>query len=365
MPEFDTEKPRRLVKAFGVLLATFVAIASLVLVAITHEPKSAVSSPGPAKGTIAPQIANAKSETEIIFRGKSFAIVKRNLIFYFAGEVVDIPAKEGQEVTKGDTLATYKLDREAMIHVHKVLYPEQVISLNKSLYDEQINLEKLKTVSLATKKLDLERVQKELSNLRELQSKGMAEAEAVRNKNRELEQAKKDILDIEESIKQSKAGLAKTKEDLHYYEDKQKRDLDLLEWQTNRSYPDPKLPLDVAFLKAPISGHVVWIAPELSAKAETQKGFHAMTLAPMNPMIVRCKVHELDLVKLKTGDRGTIVFDAMPDRKYPCTVSRIPWTSINPALEVPADYDIECILENTDGKIKDGLTGNVKISVAE
>ncbi len=365
MPEFDTDKPRRLAKAFGVLLATFVAIASLVLVAITHEPKSAVSSPGPAKGTIVPQIANAKSETEIVFRGKSFAIVKRNLIFHFSGEVVDVSVKDGQEVKKGDKLATYELDREAMIHVHKVLYPEQVISLKQSLYDEQIKLEKLNKVSLATKKLGVERIEKELSDLRELQARGMAGTEAVRNKNRELEQAKKDILDIEESIKQSRASLAKTREDLQFYQDKQKRDLDLLEWQTKRSYPDPKLPQNTAFLKAPISGHVVWISPDLTVKAETEKDFHAMTLAPMNPMVVRCKVHELDLVKLKPGDRGTIVFDAMPDRKYPCTVSRIPWISINPALEVPADYDIECTLENPDGKIKDGLTGNVRISVAE
>ena len=105
---------------------------------------------------------------------------------------------------------------------------------------------------------------------------------------------------------------------------------------------------------------MVWISPEISVSSETAKGFHAMTLAPMNPILVRCKVHELDLVKLKTGDRGTIVFDAMPDKKYPCKVSRIPWTSRNAALEVPADYDIECLLENQDGKIKDGLTCNVQ-----
>ncbi len=365
MSEFDTDKPRRRAKALGVFLATFVAVASLILVAITHEPKSAVSSPSPAKAAIVPQIADAKSEAEILFRGKSFAVVKRNLVFYFAGEIVDIPVKEGQLVNKDDTLVTYKLDRESVMHVQTVLYPEQVLSLRKSLYDQQINLDKLTKVTLAVKKLDLERVEKELSDLRELQSKGMAEVEAVKNKDRQLQQTKKDALEIEDSIKQTEAGLARTKEDLRFYEAKQKRDLDLLEWQTNRSYSDSNLPVETAFLKAPIEGHVVWISPEISVNSEIKKDFHAMTLAPMNPMIVRCKVHELDLVKLNTGDRGTIVFDAMPDKRFPCKVSRIPWTSRNSALEVPADYDIECLLENPDGKIKDGLTCNVRVSIAE
>jgi hypothetical protein len=60
-----------------------------------------------------------------------------------------------------------------------------------------------------------------------------------------------------------------------------------------------------------------------------------------------------------------VIFDAIPDKKYPCKVSRIPWVSRNPALEVPADYEIECLLENGDGKIKDGLTCNVRVSVTQ
>ncbi|MGO9565914.1 MAG: HlyD family secretion protein [Desulfomonilaceae bacterium] len=365
MPEFDTDKPRRRAKALGVFLAIFVAIASLVLVAITQEPKSAVSSPGPANAAIVPQIADAKSEAEILFRGKSFAVVKRNLVFNFSGEIVDIPVKEGQAVNKDDTLATYKLDRESVIRVQNVLYPEQVLSLKKTLYDQQINLDKLTKVNLAVKRLDLERAEKELSDLRELQSKGMAHTEAVKARDRQLQQIRKETLEIEDSIKQAEAGLAKTKEDLRFYEAKQKRDLDLLEWQASRSYSDSNLPVQTAFLKAPIEGNVVWISPEIRVDSETKAGFHAMTLAPMNPMVVRCKVHELDLVKLKPGDRGTIVFDAMPDKKYPCKVSRIPWMSRNEALEVPADYDIECLLENSDGKIKDGLTCNVRVSITE
>lgn len=365
MLEFDTEKPRRSSKAYGVLLAACVAVVSLVLVAITHEPKKAVSSPPPAKAAIVPPMADAKSEAEVIFRGKSYPVVKRTVIMPYKGEILSIDVKEGQTVNENDVLASYQMDRESMMTVHQILYPETVLSLKKTAFDQKSSIEKMKTVDIRIKQIEVEKVQKELADLRELRAKQMAEEDAVKNKERALETLKKEILGIQDSIKQTEAGLEKTNEDLRFYEAKRKRDVDLLEWQTRRTYSDSKLPMEKAFLKAPINGQVLWIAPDLQIKAEEPAGFPAFTIAPMSSVLVRCKVHELDLVKLNTGDRGTVVFDAIPQKKYPCTVSRIPWVSRNPALEVPSDYDIECYLDNVDGQIKDGLTCNVRVSITQ
>ena len=85
MLEYDTDKPRSRKKAFGVLLATGVAIVSVALLVITHKPDKAVSSPTPAKAAIVPQIADAKSEAEILFRGKSYPLVKRNILMPYKG----------------------------------------------------------------------------------------------------------------------------------------------------------------------------------------------------------------------------------------------------------------------------------------
>ena len=52
--------------------------------------------------------------------------------------------------------------------------------------------------------------------------------------------------------------MPRTRGDLKFFEDKYKRDLDLLEYQTRRSYQDSDIPNDIAFLKAPISGQVFW-----------------------------------------------------------------------------------------------------------
>jgi hypothetical protein len=366
MPEFDTDKPRRRTKTYGVLLASLVAIGSLVLVAITQEPKSAVSSPGPVEAAIVPQIADAKSEAEILFRGKSFSIMQRHVVFPFKGEVTGIHVHAGQFVEKDAKLVTYKLDREAMMRVHMVLYPETVLRLKNAVYGEQIGLKKLKDVTVPVQKLSLERIQKEYDDLRDLESRNMAAPEAVKNKLRELKASKKDLVQTFDSIKQMESNLAKSKKDLKFYKEKQKRDLDLLEWQTNRSYSgDSRLPLDVAYLTSPIAGKVVWLNLDLRVEAEPNRGFRAVVVAPSSPMVVRCKVHELDLVKLKTGDRGSVTFDAIPEKAYACKISRIPWVSRNPSLEVPSDYEIECRLENSDGRIKDGLTCNVKVSVRQ
>ena len=366
MPELHTKKPWRRAKLFGTVAVCLAAMAVLVLVLVTHKPKSAVSSPGPAKAAIVPQVAETKSESEILFRGKSFNVLQRKVIFQFGGEVTNIPVREGATVEKGVVLATYKLDRSSMMEVHQTLYPEVLLNLKKTVNSQKIELEKLNKVSLPVRKLEVDRLDKELADLKELRSKDLAPSDAVANKERQLEVAKKEVLDVQETIRIAEANLARATEDLRFYEQKQKRDVDFLEWRTERTYSqDSGVPLETAFLKAPVSGNVIWMAPDLQVSAELPRGFAALTVAPPTPMIVRCKAHELELVKLKTGDRGSVQFDAIPDKRYTCKVSRIPGVSRNPALEVPADYEIECVIDDPDGQIKDGLSCNVRLSIAE
>ncbi len=365
MQDSHTNKPWRRAKIFGAVVSVIAGMVILALVAITHEPKSAMSSPGPAKAAIVPQIADTKSETELLLRGKSFAPLQRRISMPFTGEILSISTKEGDAVNKDDVLATYKLDRMGMMHVHQTLYAEQILSLRKAINNQQIDVDRLNNVQLPVKKLHLERVEKELSDLRDLRSKDLASMDSITNKQRQLETARKEALDVTETLKQAEANLARSVEDLRFYEQKHKRDLDLLEWQTKRSYANSDLPLDKAFLKAPISGQLIWMAPEIRIDAEVPGGFPVMTVAVMTPMVVRCKAHELELIKLKTGDRGSVNFDAIPEKTYPCKISRIPGISRNPALEVPADYEIECVLENPDSQIKDGLSCNVRMSITQ
>jgi multidrug resistance efflux pump len=364
MPEFNTRKIRPRARIYGIVLAGLVALGSFLLVAITHEPRKAVSSPMPAEAAIVP-LADTKSEAAILFRGKSFASFKRSVIVRFSGEVDSVNVQEGRRVKRGQILASLTLDRLSLLEVHNILFADRVQGLRQVVYDQEVAIDKLTSVSLSLKKMQLEKVEKDLADLEELEQKNMAAADAVANKKRELQSVKKELKEIYDSIKQAKANLNKSKKDLKFYEDQQHRNVGLLEWRTNRSYGNKDLPLNKGFLKAPLDGLIVWISPGFRAKAEVPKGFRAMTIAPSNGLVVRCKVHELDLVKLKQGDRGVVTFDALPDKEYSCRISRIPWVSRNPALEVPANYEIECVLDGGNGTLKEGLTCNVKISVVD
>lgn len=127
MPESNIERSGRRTKATGVLLAISVAVASLALVALTHEPKRADSSPAPAKAAIVPQLADAKSEAEIIFRGKSFPSVRRNGLLHYRNTVTDVNTNVGDPVTENQILGSFKLEKDAVNHIQKYYIPRQFL----------------------------------------------------------------------------------------------------------------------------------------------------------------------------------------------------------------------------------------------
>lgn len=355
-------------RGLGVTLAVLVAVGSLALVAITQEPKKAVSSPMPAKAAIVPQIADAKSELEIHLRGKSFSIFKRPIVMYLGGVVKEVKVTEGQKVKAGDILAEYELDPQSLAHVYNVVKTANVDNAKKALADAETALEKLEKVAIPIKQIALDKIKRELSNIKELRGKDMVQDSAVRDLENRLQVAEKEKADLEKTLEQTRATRKVAKENYEFALGSYSNSIALLEWQLNRKFgpKDQDKDLKQAFLKSPIDGIVLRINPDLRRNAQLSNGFNAMVIAPMDPIIVRCKVHELDLVKLKTGDKATVIFDAITDKKFTCRIDRIPFTSRNPALEVPADYDVECLLdENPGGIIKDGMTCTVKVSVQE
>ncbi len=368
MPEFNTERPRRMARGLGVTLAVLVAVGSLVLIAITQEPKKAVSSPMPAQAAIVPQIADAKSELEIHLRGKSFSMFKRPIVMYLGGIVKDIKVTEGQKVKAGDILAEYELDPQSLAHVYNVVKTANVDNAKKALADADIALEKLEKVALPIKQIALDKIKRELDNLKELRGKDLVQDSAVKNLESQLRVVEKEKSDLEKTLEQTRATRRVAKENYDFALGSYSNSIALLEWQLNRPFSpkDQEKDLKQAFLKSPIDGIVLRINPEFRPQAQLPNGFQAMVIAPMDPVLIRCKVHELDLVKLKTGDRATAIFDAITDKKFSCRIDRIPFTSRNPALEVPADYDIECLMEENPGNvIKDGMTCTVKVSIQD
>lgn len=360
MADLNFDKPHRLTKALGVMLASFVAVSSLVLVAITHEPKKAVSSPSPSRSTVVP-IADVKSDLEIIsVRGKSFASDRRVIVTGQGGVIETIHFQEGDHVRKGDILAEYKLDPQSLAHVYAVVESTDVDNSRKAENDAKMILKKLNDATLPLKEINRKKLELELKNLQELKQKGLASEMAFENMQRQLDVADREIFEVKESIRQAKESVRLARENLKFSEGNQEKKIRTL--RTKRSYgKESQYPLDKAFLKAPISGRVFHLAPEFRENAQVPTGFQAIVVGSIDPMLVRCKVHELDLVKLEQGLPGLVTFDVLGnDKKFRCKIARLPWMSQNPALEAPADYDMECLLIDHPGSaIKSGFTCTV------
>ncbi|MFH0823665.1 MAG: biotin/lipoyl-binding protein [Pseudomonadota bacterium] len=370
MQESGSDKKVPKTKACGVLLAAVVAVASLVIVALTHSPKSAVSSPPPAKAAIVPQIADAKSEADIILRGKSFALFKRDVTAWYAGQVSQVLVEEGQIVEKDQVLAEYEMDRPTMVQINTMLYPSTVLTYDRQVQDQETTIDQTVKYTIPTKKLQVDQTKKEVEDTRILVSKGMATQDALDKAESRLESLQQDMGVTDSRLGQLNQQLAKYKKDLEFQRGNEDRNMSLLEWRTKRPYRDTDVPINKAFLKAPFHGRIFWIDPLFRVGSEIPAGCKAIIVAPLHGVVVRCKVHELEMVKLKQGDRGTVEFDALKsledknkNKKYQCRVARIPWISRNPDVLVPADYDVEFALDDVDGAVREGMSCEVRITV--
>lgn len=91
------------------------------------------------------------------------------------------------------------------------------------------------------------------------------------------------------------------------------------------------------------------------------------TIADMQKLQVRVKVHESKIKRVKKGQPATIRFDAAPRRSFQGTVlevARRPSPGTWPNTDV-VEYDVVVSLEQPDPGLKLGLTAAVEIDVSE
>lgn len=77
-------------------------------------------------------------------------------------------------------------------------------------------------------------------------------------------------------------------------------------------------------------------------------------------MVVTVPVDEVDIAKIKLGQKADITFDALPDQTYTGSVSDISDQGV--VANSAATFDVKVALDKTDG-VKTGMTANVEILV--
>ena len=277
----------------------------------------------------------SSGESEIVFTGKLFCSLKRRIDLPFKGIITSLQAHSGQQVKAGDILATYRLAPEARMAIQQRLSPPQLAEAEMKLSEVQRNI-----VPLASK-------QRELS---QLVQKHMAPADSLAQNDKQLNLLKRNKATLQDRLK-------KDRQMAHL-------DREALGELLGTSLKSGQVPREVS-LKAPISGYVIWVNPEIRVGAELPPMPAAFQVGVMDPMLLRAQAFEIEALQVKIGQPAEVTLDALPGKKFQGKVSRISWSSITTGPDKPAYYEVELSVPNPDLELKEGLKARIVLGKSQ
>ena len=277
----------------------------------------------------------SNGESEIIFNAKVFCSLKRRIDLPFKGVITSLRVHSGQQVKAGDVLATYRLAPESLLAIQQRLSPPQLAEMETRLAEVQRNM-----VPLTTK-------QRELT---QLVQKKLAPAQALAQVNEELQFLVREKSTLQERLK-------KDRQQAH-------QDQEVLSDLVGTSLKPGQVPREVS-LKAPISGYVIWVNPEMREGAELPPLPGAFQVGVMDPMLLRAQAFEIEALQVKIGQAAEVTLDALPGKKFQGKVSRVSWSSITTGPDQPAYYEVELQVSNPDLDLKEGLKARIVLRKSE
>ena len=296
----------------------------LALTIISVGPVNAQAKPGDR------QIAPADADGPII-AGKLFCSLKRIVVAPFHSVITSVDVQVGQKVRPGEVLAGFRLE------------PEVVQDLLRKTAGNHLMEMKVKDAELTQRLVELARKRKEVKTLT---GENLASPESLRQLNSQVGL----LADQRKALRDRLAA----EKDLF------RDDLKFLSQRLGAAVIQGSLP-EQGFLTAPIDGRIVWINAQLRVGAELGPDTKAVVVGVMNPMILVAQAHETEAVGLKPGQKGFLVIEPYPDRRFPVTVNRISWSPDNIQVDQPSYYQVEFTVPNPDLLLKEGFSGNVYI----
>lgn len=277
-----------------------------------------------ADGNGAPSATGKGPGYEIVLSGKLFCPVKRPVLNYFPGQVTSLRVRAGQRVKRGQVLATYQLDPEALLRITARLHQSPVDELKLRVAEMERALDQLRT---------------KRDGIAALHGQSLA--------------ADKSLPEMERSVTLLEQRLEVTKRRLRHTLKEKAEELAILGKKMGREVHRERVPRE-ARVVAPMDGVVVWVNPlvrqgaELTPTAMFQVGV-------MSPMLVRCQVHEIEAMRLALGNEAEVTMEALPGFRFAAKVSRIDWAPTSTDIKNPTYYTVELTAPNPDLILKEGL----------
>lgn len=237
-----------------------------------------------------------------------------------AGEIVELPLREGAPVAKGDLLVRIKPDNyQAQVEQREA----DLAAARAAAVQNQAQLAKAEE--------DFRRVEDIYAKKLIPDSEYTASKTAVEVAKANLESAQAQIRRAEGQLKQARDQLEKTA------------------------------------IFAPIEGTVSSRTSELGERVVATgqfAGTEVMRIANLEAMEVRVNVNENDVVNVKVGDKARITIDAYPGRRFNGTVKEIAATArtvgANTQEEV-TNFQVKIRVEDRDVPLRPGMSANADV----
>jgi len=289
------------------------------------------SAPGRETGE-AQKVTSETPPGKIVISGKLFCSLRQQVPLPFPGQITGLKVRPGQGVEAGEILAQYRLAPEALVQIRRRLTPPRIREAEIQLAEIEKNLHEAKG---------------KLRGLQQLAREDLASAQALKQVKDQRQFLLKQQQAVMEGL-EAERRLAKT-------------DLAVLQKQVGRSINVHNLS-EEASLISPMKGHVTWINPEFKEGALLSPTPVVFVVGVLDPMIIRARVHEIEAMQLRLGEKASVSVESLPNRQFEARVTRFNWTSSSLELEQPAYFDVEFQLANQDLILKEGLKVQVVLA---
>lgn len=314
--------PRRKSKKKWIIIGATVLLAILVAAGVMKGRNKDVGI------MVTTEKAFVKTITQVVTAtGKVQPEVEVKISPEVAGEIIELPVKEGNVVKKGDLLVRIKPD----------YYQAQLEQQEASLISAK--------ASSVLSKARLLKAEQDLKQAQDLYAKQLiSDADFLNTKtNLDVAQA-----EYESSLAQIR--------------------------RTEGSVDQARDQLSKTTIYAPIDGSISSLTSEVGERVVGTgqfEGTEIMRVADLSNMEVRVKVNENDIVNVKFGDKAVLAVDALPGRKLAGTVKEISssaqgtstansQTTASASDEV-ANFLVKIRIAERDGKLRPGMSATADI----
>ncbi len=224
--------------------------------------------------------AQRRNLTEVVTgSGKLQPVVQVKISSEVAGEIIDLPVKEGQKVRKGDLLVRVKPD----------LYAAALRSQEAGLKSAQADL--------LTAEANARKAEAELKRNEDLFSRQLISGSLFDEVRTGAEVARAAAIASAQRVEMARAGLKRAEEDLAK-----------------------------TTIVSPIDGTVSKLNSELGERVSgtgMMAGTDIMTVADLGEMEARIEVGEIDVVLIQPGFKARLDVDSFKDRKFDGRVTQV------------------------------------------